>query len=45
MYNLYVYEKQLLKDEKEKNELIKKKILKEKRKKELIKLKKNMITE
>ena len=40
MYNLYVYEKQLLKDEKEKNELVKKKTLKEKRKKELIKLKK-----
>ena len=41
MYNLYIYEKQILKDEKEKNELIKKKKLKKKRKKELVKLTKN----
>ena len=41
MYNLYIYEKQLLQDEKEKNELIKKKKLKKKRQKELTKLAKN----
>ena len=41
MYNLYIYEKQILQDEKEKNDLIKKKELKKKRKKELIKLSKN----
>ena len=41
MYNLYTYEKQLLQDEKEKNELIKRNKLKKKRKKELIKLSKN----
>ena len=41
MYNLYIYEKQILQDEKEKNDLIKKKKLKKKRKKELIKLSKN----
>ena len=41
MYNLYTYEKQLLQNEKEKNELIKNKNLKKKRKKEIIKLKRN----
>ena len=41
MYNLYTYEKQLLQNEKEKNELLKNNNLKEKRKKEIIKLKRN----
>ena len=41
MYNLYIYEKQLLQNEKEKNDLIKKKNLEMKRKKELKKLKRN----
>ena len=41
MYNLYIYEKQLLQNEKEKNDLIKKKNLKKKRKKELKKLTRN----
>ena len=41
MYNLYIYEKQLLQNEKEKNDLIKKKNLKKKRKKEIKKLTRN----
>ena len=41
MYNLYSYEKKILKDEKEKEEKIKVKKIKKKRKKELIKLAKN----
>ncbi len=41
MYNLYTYEKQLLKNEKEKKDLMKEKHLKKKRKKEIIKLTRN----
>jgi hypothetical protein len=41
MYNLYIYEKQLLKNEKERKDLIKEKNLKKRRKKELCQLTRN----